>query len=107
MAHEYEGGRIEPEIVIEACRWGVRWVDAFRRLVEPSPPHSRDSVSEAIKQAFESSLASSPAVRRYTVSGMPVLRAIIVAEDVFCIAFEGEADLARELIGQAFSAQHL
>ena len=106
MARHFESSRIEPEVIIEACRWAGRWVDDYKCLVEQSVSTSRSDLVQVIKQTFATSLERSPAVRRYH-TGAPVLRATMIAEQTFCAAFGDEADLVLELIGLEFSAEHL
>ncbi len=88
---------IDEETALSAARWACLWVDDYKTLMAAQPPANLDEVKAHLETARVSSLERSTGLTRYP-TGVPTLRAIIAAQDVFCWAFGDEAEDVRQLL---------
>ena len=91
-----EARGLDPKIALSAARWACLWIDDFKKLMEESPS-SRAEAKERLLIAYQTSLDRVDGIPKYP-AGAPVLRAIIAAQDVLCLAFGDEADDVHALL---------
>jgi hypothetical protein len=88
---------IDAKTALAAARWASVWVDDYKTLIVEQPPTSLDEVKACLETARASSLERSVGLPRYP-TGVPTVRSIIAAHDVFCRAFGEEAEDIRQLL---------
>lgn len=87
------------ELLPGCLDWGIAWYMECSRMSMEQFGDSKGT-KEDLKQVFEDSYLATVAmanIPRYP-SGMPSLRAIILAQEVFVACFGPEADQAREIV---------
>ena len=88
---------IDRETVLASARWACLWVDDYKDLVAEQSPSSLTEAKQHIETARTTSLERCVGIPRYP-TGIPTLRAIIAAHDVFCLAFGEASEDVRKLL---------
>ncbi len=91
-----EAMSLDAEIALMGARWASLWIDEFNERFGTNPPTSRDELKDLLIATQASTLERCEGVPRYP-TGLPSVRAIIAAQESFCLTYEDEGQDVREL----------